>query len=180
MCQDWSADEPAPFAVEEEIPLAPLVAPGEPAFHSFETFARLVVRRGELKDELKDIEDQMKMLTPLLRGFFAAHPGFKNIPLNGATIFPKREIHVHPKSHCGRQDVCEALRASDLGHFVQPNYNDSKLSAWVRELERSHLKDIQSGKINDVSQILPPAVALVLSTDPVYKIIGRRTGHDDD
>jgi hypothetical protein len=147
-----------------------------PAFARFSRFAALCEKRRQLKEELEEIEKQMDRLQAPLRSFFMANPQFEEgLRISGVTIFVKREIWVRPKMTSSRQGVCDALRTGGLGHYVHDDFSTSGLSKHVRELEKQHARELQSGALADVAALLPPAVAETLNITPKYSVQGRRS-----
>jgi hypothetical protein len=165
---------PELFTEDEDSAAVPELNPAEPEHRIFERFATLIEQKNRLADQLKETEAEIARLQPHMLNFFAANPEFPRFSVRSLTIFPRRDLWVRPMVEGGGPEVCKALRASDLGHYVYETYNTSSLSAWVRELERAHASELKSGQISDTSELLPPALAAVLNVHPTYKVIAQR------
>ena len=143
-------------------------------FPTFEAAANLIREKSALTRRLKEVDGELNRLQPLVSAYFAQH-GMPRIPLQGVTLYIRRDLWARPKFKGGQKDVCLAMCATGYGHFVHDTYDVSAFSAHVRELERANLDRIDSGEIPDVSAALPPDLAKVLSVSPTYKLMGTIT-----
>jgi hypothetical protein len=142
-----------------------------PEEQAFMDYARLDQQRRGLKDELEEIEDKMEALEPRLLTAF--EHGLESVRVLGITIFRRREIWARPNKESTRQMVCDALKASDLGHYVHDEFNVQSLSRWVRDIEQAHQDELLSENTK-LNQLLPPALASVLNVDPTLRISTRK------
>jgi hypothetical protein len=162
---------PLPFEPETEM-LTP-VPPGDPVIVLLERFAQLHLERIQLKAALEENEKRMERLQVPLRSFFLAHPDSSH-HAHGVTVYLKRDLWVRPRVEGDSQSVCDALRATGLGHYVHDAFNTSSLSKYVRDLEKLHADEIEAGTISDISEVLPAPLVQVLNVEPTYKVQGRR------
>lgn len=178
--------QPDPLFTDEEQPLASIAGEDEddstpapevpataPEFPTFKRAVELIRTKTRLNAELKAADDELKRLQPLVSSYFAQHT-LPRITTDHMTLYIRRELWARAKT--GKQlEVCAALRRTGLGHFVHDSFSVSSLSAHIRELERKHAKEIDSGAVEDVSAYLPAEVAKVLNVNPSFKLLGRNT-----
>jgi hypothetical protein len=168
------ADPYIPDELEGEVEAeVELVDPQTAPFRDFAAYAQLVLEKRVLAQRLKTIDSKMQNLQPRLLEYFQ-QSGTRNIGIQGVTISLRRELWARPKLDGDRARVCQALQASDLGHFVQPSFNVQTLSRWVRDLEDDHEEEILTGG-KTVADFLPPAVAAVLNVEPNWKLHAARS-----
>jgi|SRR5579862_8931394 len=173
-----SAEEPlaTPLANddenEDESTPAPEVVEGAPEFRAFARAVELLRKKTKLSSDLKDVDDELKRLQPLVFTYFAQH-GIKRIRITGVTLYLRRELWARPKLPGHQPQVCAVMRETGYGHFVHDAYNASTFSAHIRDLEREHAEEIRSGKAADVSAFLPRALANVLNVTPSFKLMGK-------
>lgn len=109
---------------------------------TFRRYAQLQDEKKGLKDQLGQVEEELKALQPLLLeemdgegldkltvtlGFDGEHNPIKR------TIFPRREIWAGHAN--GRQALCDALKEAGLDDFVSEGFNVQTLSAFVRSYD---------------------------------------------
>ena len=156
-------DGPEPAELPAELPA------DAPELQLFQRFSGAILRKRELERELKAIDKEIAQLTPLISNFFAAYPEFCPMTVGNLTVFKRSQIYAKAREDSSRQEVCDALRATGLGHFVYDTFNSNRLSGWVRELERN-----QPGTVFDAGELLPPDLARVLDVSPKVRIVGQR------
>lgn len=159
-------DGPAP---DEPIP------EDEPHFQLFGYFAEIILRKRELEREVDRINKEIERISPPLANFLAAYPQFSPVTVGRMSIFRRSDIYPKPKEHSSRQEVCDVLRATDLGHYVFETFNTRSLGSYVKDLKKTHKDKLVSGKITDVSELLPPMLAEVLDITPKVTLVGQRT-----
>lgn len=166
--------EPVPVGDDEEneSAQAPEIVDTAPEFRAFARAVELIRLKTKLSSQLKDTEDELKRLQPLVLTYFAQH-GIKRIRITGVTLYLRRELWARAKNPGQQQQVCAIMRRTGFGHFVHDTYNVSTFSAHVRELERKNAAAILSGEAADVSAFLPPELAAVLNVNPQFKLMGK-------
>lgn len=154
-----------------------VMAGDTPVSRLINRYAELVLRKGELKKEMDEIDAQTKEMQPRMMSFFNSI-GNRKLPLDHVTLFIRRDLRARAKfqGDQARQEVCDALRHSGMGQYVHDAYDSDALSGWVRELETLHKSDLASGKIADLADLLPPPLQLVLNVAPSWSVQGRRRG----
>jgi hypothetical protein len=138
-----------------------------PEYLAFERYVTLVARKRVLADELTDVEAAIKALEPQLLAHLGEN-GYEMVRLAGYTISPHREPWVYPKTGRTRAEVCAALKACGLGHYVMEQFNTRSLTKYVRDLEKEH--DLLADQDGAVVRLLPPQLALVVEVKPAYRI----------
>lgn len=170
-----SPDTPLLFDDDEELdsaqparPLSPLI----PEYPLFEQFAKATLRKRQLAREVKATQAELDKLTPLLLAFFSANPEWRKAEVCGLNIHQRSQFYVGPLEGYTRQDVCDALRASGLGHYVQDSFSVRSLNSYVQDLEERHQDEFESGAITETSELLPPELAQVLNVEPKIIVVG--------
>lgn len=115
-------------------------------------YVELTQRRKALEAEADDVKKQLIAIESELLDAFA-ETGVSSIRAGGGTISLRRELWAGCKDG-DYERACRALRAAGLDEFVQPRFNASQLSAYVRELDRegAPLPSSFAGAIN-VSEV---------------------------
>ena len=140
-------------------------------FAAFERYAALTSRKRTLQYELEDVEAGLKALEPQL----LAHLGqgsLEMVRVSGYTISPHREPWVYPKANRTRSDVCQALKACGLAHYVMEQFNTRSLTKYVRDLEEE--RGMLSEEAGAAELLLPAELAQVIEIKPTYRIQARR------
>jgi len=150
------------------------LAPSVPEFDLFSRFALATLRKRGLQRELKEVEKELARVTPLLLNFFDAHPESGGMTVHDLVIFKRSQIYARAKEGSSAQEVCDALRASDLGHYVHDAFYSTELSKYVRELEERYADQLSSGEIEETGDLLPARLAEVLNVEPTVSVVGQR------
>jgi hypothetical protein len=165
---DTASDSPEPAG--ETMPPSPEWNADRPEYQAFARFASMTREVRQLERRIKELRGRMEGLEFQLRDYLGAS-GYQQVKVGGYTIYLRRDIHVRARDRARTIDICAALKANGMGHFVAEQYQVSALSGHVRELERNHREELEAGELADVSELLPPAVRAVLNTDPKYSVI---------
>ena len=138
---------------------------------AFERYATLVSKERHLKYELEDVQAAIKAMEPQLLAYLG-QGRYEMVRVAGYTISPHREPWVYPKTNFTRGDVCRALKACGMGHYVMEQFNTRSLTKYIRELEedRGVLADMDGAG----ALLLPPELAEVIEVKPSYRIQARR------
>jgi hypothetical protein len=139
-----------------------------PEYQAFRRFIRLHALKRELNAQLREIEPQLRALEPVLLGYLGEN-GYEMIKIDGFTLSPRREPWIYPQNGISRASVCEALKLSGLGRFVNEGYSTRSLTAYVRELEQHHALVAGSDPAT-LRELLPPPLAHVLEVRPGFKL----------
>jgi hypothetical protein len=158
-----------------DIDLASVAPPASAEARLLERFALLAEKKSALQKELDTIKAEIDQMQPRLISFLTSFTG-ENLRMERVTIFLRRDLRARAKDpgDWARQDVCDALRAVGMGQYVHDAFNASDLSNWVRELEKNHKDELESGKVEDLSLLLPPKLALVLNVNPLWSVQARQ------
>lgn len=131
-------------------------------WESYERFAELSEKRRAAQQKLHEVQLQLNEMELDLRVLLEGHPeGRRLVRLPTGTIYLRRELWARPQPGCDQPQICAALKANGLGHFVAEEYHRSRLSAHVRDLEKAHRQ-------------LPEEVRKVLDTTPVFRVVFER------
>lgn len=146
-----------------------------PEYQAFRRFARLSELKRELNAQLREIEPQLRALEPVLLGYLGQN-GYQLVKIEGFTMSAKREPWVYPQNGISRASVCEALKLSGLGRFVQEGFSTRSLTKWVRELEEHH-QLVTGSDPAALRELLPGPLALVLEVKPSFRlqVLDKRT-----
>jgi hypothetical protein len=104
--------------------------------------------------------------------------GIQRLTMDGFTVYVRRQIFARKYDWASASEVCAALKANGMGHFVKEGYNAQSLAKHVRELEEAHQAEFDSGERESIGSLLPPAVERVLNVEPSYTVIALETEHD--
>lgn len=159
--------------VEDEMPdqaASPGLERGRPEYDAFVRFAGYTRECRQLERRVKELKAKMEALEYQLRDYLGAQ-GFQKVTVAGFTIYLRRDVWVRARDRVRSEEVCAVLKANGMGHFVHEAYSTSSLTSHVRQLEELHEKELESGKLASVADLLPPMVAAVLNMDPKYNII---------
>lgn len=164
---------------EQTLDLASVVPPVSAEARLVERFGQLIEQKAALTRELEEIKKEMDTLQPRMLTFFTAiNPNLRGtkLRLETLTLFVRRDLYVRAKyeGEQARQEVCDALRSSGMGQYVHDAYNAHRLNSWARELETQHEHELTQGLVNDLSDLIPPALARVLNLNPTWSVQGRR------
>jgi hypothetical protein len=144
--------------------------PRESERRAFQQFATLTRTKRMLEEELDRIKDELDALGFQLRDYLGTG-GFERVRISGYTIYLRRQVFARKYDWASAAEVCAALKANGMGHFVREQYNTQTLSKHVRELEELHEEELRSGQILTVSELLPKAVARVLNIEPSFSVV---------
>ena len=92
-------------------------------------FAELESEKAELKNRLDEIDRREEVLAGYLKDLMI-DAGIKSINIAGRTIFIRTETWA--KTLTSKEELIEALKASDLDEYVSVGVNHQSISAYVR------------------------------------------------
>lgn len=139
-----------------------------PEYQNFSRYIRLRQERRELDFRLDQIKSDMKALEAILLGYLATltEPLFA---VEGFLVSPVREPWVYPLAGIERDQVCQALKAADLAHFVKETYSTRTLTAYVRDLEKRH-QLVTGVDPEALKELLPEELTQVLEVRPAFRL----------
>ena len=124
-------------------------------------YVRLKRRQKELDAELKALGQEIDQMQETLLETFA-QDGVTSMTVDGSTVYLHRQLWAGAAEGITRDQMCEGLRETGLGHFVHEAFNTQTLSSWVRDLERE-------------GEELPPDLEGLMALREVYQLRVRRT-----
>ena len=122
-------------------------------------FVRLSEERARMKARLKSVEEDLADIHGDLMRFFE-RAGIQNLSAGGFTAFVERKVFAGFVN--SREELIKGLKRARLGDYVRENYNDSQLSAYVRELDANGRK-------------MPKSLIGKLKITEVFKVKARRS-----
>ncbi len=138
-------------------------------------FVALEKQKQALDAELRAIKQRLEALEEQLVPQFLAD-GVVSMKIDGRTVYLAQEIYASPVRD--RQEVVEALKASELGQYVAENYNSNSLKAFVREIaDEVRLQCEQQQRLfteDEVRAALPAPLAQTLKISFVHALRSRK------
>ena len=132
----------------------------------------LTREKRDLEARLKEITSMLGSLEPTLRDFLMAISP-QPVHIAGFVVYIREQLWVRAKSSSSGAEICQVLKACGMGQFVREQYEVQSLSAHVRGLKKVYEEELSSGLIKDISDILPPRLAAVLSVQPTFSVVAQ-------
>ena len=150
----------------------PDFAPDSNEARAFQRFVKLTKEERELKARLQEVASMRGALEPMLRDYLMS-AGFQSVHVNGFIVYIREQLWAKAKPTSSSPEVCHALKACGMGHFVREQFEVQSLSAHIRGLKKAYEQEFASGAIADISEILPPQLAAVLNVQPTYSVVAQ-------
>ena len=96
-------------------------------------FAELQQEKRELKDQISDVDQELKDLERHILDHFA-ESGVQSMKTDQGTVYMRRDLYASLDGDRG--DAMEALVSEGLEDFIKTDFNLNQISAYVRELDR--------------------------------------------
>jgi hypothetical protein len=142
-------------------------------------FVSLEQRKKDLDAELKATKQKLDELEDqIIPMFIEAGVPSMTVEVNGA----KRTLSIYPDVYASplndREEVVDALKASELDQYVAENYNTNSLTSFVREIwkELRHNASREERVVteDDLRAALPQALQGVLKLSLIHKLSSTR------
>ena len=142
-------------------------------------FVSLEGQKITLDAELKQVKQKLDELEELLVPQFI-EDGVPSITVDveghTRTVRIEQEVYASPLND--REEVIEALRASELGQYVAENYNTQSLTAFVREVKREvETRAAKENRLYDEQEVraaLPAPLGTALKISFVHVLRSRK------
>jgi hypothetical protein len=142
-------------------------------------FVSLEQKKKELDAELKATKQKLDELEEqIIPMFIEAGVPSMTVEVNGA----KRTLSIYPDVYASpvndREEVVDALKASELDQYVAENYNTNSLTSFVREIwkELRHNASREERVVteDDLRVALPQPLRGVLKLSLIHKLSSTR------
>jgi len=143
-------------------------------------YLRLDALRSELKAELESVENERASVAETIVQMF----GLEGVPSMSvlADDGTKRTIHLRRELWAGHtgdsQALCDALKDSGYGAYVQEKFNVQSLSSLVKELATGYYDkpDVSSLSVEEIMEALPEQVRMNLKISEIFKVGNKKSG----
>jgi hypothetical protein len=133
-------------------------------------FIQLTREERELKARLQQVASMKGALELSIRDYLMSS-GLDSVHADGFIVYIREQLWAKAKATSTGPEVCAALKAAGMGQFVREHFEVQALSAHIRGLKHAYERQLASGAIKDISEVLPPEVARVLNVNPTYSVI---------
>jgi len=99
--------------------------------------------------------------------------GFQSVHVEGFVVYIREQLWAKAKTTSSGPEVCAALKACGMAHFVREQFEVQSLSAHIRGLKKVYEEELASGAISDISEVLPPQLAAVLNVQPTFSVVAQ-------
>ena len=145
---------------------------GTPAFHAFERFLSLTLRKRALNDELRDVNAALDAMEPQLLAHIAGLGFAPPLYLGGYKFFPRREAWVSLKEGYTKDDLFGVLAANDMGQFITHALNTRGLGNHIVALEEQ--SGVTAVAAADLESLLPEELLSMIELKPSFRLIVQR------
>jgi hypothetical protein len=151
--------------------------PGTNQHGAFATYTRLFAEKTQLKARLRDVENQLNSLEPLLLSYLA-EIGFKSVTvedhlIGNYLIGQRKDPWVKPAEGETNQTVCRVMRACNLGEYVYEQFHTRSFTNYVHDLEEEHRRITENPRAS-VREVLPEALLRVIRITPTIRISAKK------
>jgi hypothetical protein len=163
----------------ESVPGGQLLSPADPNWdplgpqrRAFQEFAKLTREKRGLEGRVKEIEGRLDALAAQIRTFLEGELLLsEGVVVDGFRIYLRRQLWAKRHEWVSSGEIIAVLKESGLGHMVREEYSASTLSSHIHELEEQHREELDSGAVESVAQLLPPALAGLVDVKPSYTVV---------
>jgi hypothetical protein len=132
-------------------------------------------RKKDLVAELKQVEHDLKDLERVVVNEML-NAGFQEVTADGRTLELKPNVEASPAE--SRLAVIEALREAGLDQFIPPNYNDSQLRGFVKEIAAGVLalaeREERIATVEELRAAMPEPLGKALNIYLGHKLSSRK------
>lgn len=133
-------------------------------------FEVLYSEKKNLENQLKEVQQELTRLEPLVLDDMAKS-GVKSVKLgNGSTFYIRRSLRVNKKGGVEVDEIADIMASCGLGHFCKKSINSQGLRAWISEQEEE-----QGFSHGGPAEILPEDVRSFFHVYEDNKVVIRRT-----
>ena len=132
-------------------------------------------RKDSLSAELKQVDQDLKALERVVVNEMV-NAGFNEVSAEGRKLKLVPDVNASPVQD--RWAVVEALKEAGLDQFIPPNYNDSQLRGFVKEVASEVISRAQDeervASAEDIRAALPEPLGRALKVYLGHKLSSRK------